>query len=110
VAVDQDVSSQLGMVVYAFNPSTQEVEEGGFLWVRDQLGLQREFQDSQNCSEKLYLEESKNNNNNNNNKKPKKPTKQTKRYKLSVMLQNHVCLPDARLPTTMVMDSTFLKL
>ena len=31
VAVDQDVSSQLGMVVYAFNPSTQEVEEGGFL-------------------------------------------------------------------------------
>jgi hypothetical protein len=35
------------MVVCAFNPSTQETEAGGSLWVQGQLGLQSEFQDSQ---------------------------------------------------------------
>jgi hypothetical protein len=38
-----------GMVVHAFNPSTQEEEAGGF---QGQPGLQSEFQDSQGYTEK----------------------------------------------------------
>jgi hypothetical protein len=44
----------LGMVVYAFNPSTWEAEAGGF------LSLQSEFQDSQGYTEKPCLEKQKN--------------------------------------------------
>jgi hypothetical protein len=43
-----------GVVVHAFNPSTWEAEAGGF-WVRGQPGLQSEFQDSQNYTEKPCL-------------------------------------------------------
>ena len=32
------------MVAQAFNPSTWDVEAGGFLWVQDQPGLQSKFQ------------------------------------------------------------------
>jgi len=37
------------MVVYAFNPSTQEAEADLPLWVSGQPGLQREFQNKQSC-------------------------------------------------------------
>ena len=33
------------VVVHAFNPSTWEAEADGSLWVQDQPGLQKEFQD-----------------------------------------------------------------
>jgi hypothetical protein len=47
--------SKLGLVVHAFNPSTQEVEaEAG------QPGLQSEFQDSQGYTEKPCLKKPKN--------------------------------------------------
>ena len=42
-------------MVYAFNPSTQDAEAGGFLCVQGQSGLQSEFQDSQGYTEKLCL-------------------------------------------------------
>ena len=35
------------MVAHIFNPSTQEAEAGGSLWVRGQPGLYNEFQDNQ---------------------------------------------------------------
>jgi hypothetical protein len=44
----------MGMVVHAFNPSTQEAEAGGFLSSRP-AGLQSEFQDSQGYTEKPCL-------------------------------------------------------
>jgi hypothetical protein len=40
----------------AFNPSTQEAEAGGFLWVWGQPRLQNKFQDSQGYIEKLCFE------------------------------------------------------
>jgi hypothetical protein len=43
------------MVVNAFNPSTWEAEFEDF-WVWSQPGLQSEFQDSQDYTEKLCLE------------------------------------------------------
>jgi hypothetical protein len=46
-------------VAHAFNPSTWEVEAGGFLRVRGQPGLQSEFQDSQGYTEKPCLEKPK---------------------------------------------------
>ena len=43
------------MVVYTFNPSTQEAEEGEFLWVQGQPGLLSKLQDRlQNYPEKLF--------------------------------------------------------
>ena len=49
-----------GGVVHTFNPSTQEAEAGGSLWVQDQPGLHSEFQDSQGCyTEKSCLEKKK---------------------------------------------------
>jgi hypothetical protein len=44
------------VVAHAFNPSTQETEADGSLWVRDQPGLQSEIQDSQGYKEKHCLE------------------------------------------------------
>ena len=44
-----NIKRGLGMVVKSFNPSTQEAEAGGSLWVQGQPGLQSEFQDSQGC-------------------------------------------------------------
>jgi hypothetical protein len=41
------------MLVCAFNPSTQEANAGGSLWVQDQPGLQSEFQDCQSYVETL---------------------------------------------------------
>ena len=90
MAADQDVGSQLDMVVYAFNPKTQEVEAGGSLWVWGQLGLQREFQDSQNYTEKPYPEKPETKTNK--QTKNKNPTNQTKGCKLSVPLLKP-CLP-----------------
>ena len=43
------------MVAHAFNPSTWEAEAGEF-WVQVQPGLQIEFQDSQDYTEKPCLE------------------------------------------------------
>jgi hypothetical protein len=46
-----------GSSLYDFNPNSQEAEAGGSLGVLGQLGLQREFQDSQGCyTEKPCLE------------------------------------------------------
>ena len=46
-----------GVVAHTFNPSTQELEADGYLWVWGQPGLQSEFQDSQgNYTEKPCLE------------------------------------------------------
>jgi hypothetical protein len=60
--------TRLGVVVHAFNPSTQEAEAGG-VW--GQPGLQSEFQDSQGYTERSCLKQTNkqtNENNNNNNK------------------------------------------
>ena len=43
-------------MVHIFNPSTWEAETGGSLWVWGQPGLQSEFQDSQDYTEKPCLE------------------------------------------------------
>ena len=40
------------VVAHAFNPSTQEAEASGSLYVQVQPGLQSEFQDSQGYTEK----------------------------------------------------------
>ena len=40
------------VVVHIFNPSTQETEAGGSLWVQGQPGLQSELLDSQGYAEK----------------------------------------------------------
>jgi hypothetical protein len=47
-------------VANAFSPSTQEVDEGGSLRVRNQSGLQSEFQNSQGYTEEPILEKIKN--------------------------------------------------
>jgi hypothetical protein len=47
------------MVAHAFNPSTWEAEAGGFLSSRGQPGLQSEFQDIQDYTEKPCLEKQK---------------------------------------------------
>ena len=39
----------------AYNPSTQEAEAGGSLWVQSQPRLQSEFQDNQGYTEKPWL-------------------------------------------------------
>jgi len=39
-------------VVHASNPSAQEAESGGSLWIRGQPCLQSEVQVSKGCSEK----------------------------------------------------------
>jgi hypothetical protein len=44
------------MVARAFNSSTWEVEAGRSLWVWGQSGLQKEFQDSQDYTEKPCFE------------------------------------------------------
>jgi hypothetical protein len=41
------VMIELTTNLYSSNPSTQEAEAGGSLWVQGQSGLQNEFQDSQ---------------------------------------------------------------
>ena len=45
---------------HAFNPNTLEAEAGGSLWVQGHPGLQKKFQDSQDCFlEKPWLEKPK---------------------------------------------------
>ena len=40
--LNQEIQSkELSMVADTFNPSIQEAEAGGYLWVQDQPGLQR---------------------------------------------------------------------
>jgi hypothetical protein len=48
-----------GVVAHTFNPSTWEAEVGENFWVRGQPGLQSEFQDSQDYTEKPCLEKTK---------------------------------------------------
>jgi hypothetical protein len=55
---------KLGAVVHDFNPSTWEAEAGGFLSFRGQCGLQSEFQDSQDYTEKPCLKKQKTKNKN----------------------------------------------
>jgi hypothetical protein len=43
------------VVAHTFNPSTQEAEAGGSLWVWGQPDLYSEFQGSQSYSEKPWL-------------------------------------------------------
>lgn len=43
------------MVVHALNPTTQEAETGGFLWVQGQPGLHKELQENQSYTERLNL-------------------------------------------------------
>jgi hypothetical protein len=68
----------LGVVAYAFNPSTGEAEAGGFLssrpaWSTEWVpGLQSEFQDNQGYTEKPCLENKQTN-------KTKNKTKQNKK-------------------------------
>jgi hypothetical protein len=50
---------QPGVVAHTFSPSTREAEAGGFLSSRPQSGLQSEFQDSQDYTEKPCLEKPK---------------------------------------------------
>jgi hypothetical protein len=69
--VNQERTSELGVVAHSFNPSTQEAEVGGF---RDQRGLQSEFQDNQDYTEKPCLEKP---------KKKKKKKNQTSGLSLS---------------------------
>ena len=53
-------SSKPGVMVHAFNPSTQEAEAGGSLiWVEASLVYMREFQDIQGYIEKPCLEKPK---------------------------------------------------
>ena len=47
-----------GVVAHAFNPSTQRQRQADF-WVRGQPGLQSEFQDSQDYTEKPCLRKKK---------------------------------------------------
>jgi hypothetical protein len=65
-------NAKLGIVVNAFNLSTQEAEAGGFLQGGGQPGLQSEFQDSQGDTEKPCLKTTtiKENQPNNQTKKP----------------------------------------
>lgn len=43
------------MAAHAFNQNTWRQNTGGYLWVRGQPDLQREFQNSRGCTEKLCL-------------------------------------------------------
>ena len=45
------------VVAHAFNPSTQEAEAGGSLWVQGQPDLWSEFQESQDYKEKPWLKQ-----------------------------------------------------
>jgi hypothetical protein len=47
------------VVTHTFNPSTQEAETSGSLWVQGQPDLQSEFQDNQDYTEKPCLKEKK---------------------------------------------------
>jgi hypothetical protein len=58
---------KLGMVAHAFNPKLGRQRQANF-WVRGQPGLQSEFQDSQDYTEKPCLD-----------KKQKQKTKQNKK-------------------------------
>ena len=57
---------------HTFNPSTQDVEAGGSLWVRGQHSLHSKFQDSQSYVVRPCLAKQKTKNKNKNKKKPKK--------------------------------------
>jgi len=45
----------LSVMTYTFNPSTQEEETGGVLWILGQYGLHREFQTSWAYTERHSL-------------------------------------------------------
>jgi hypothetical protein len=47
------------MVTQAFNPSKQEAEAGGSLWIWSQSDLQGKFQDSQSYTEKAVSKQNK---------------------------------------------------
>jgi hypothetical protein len=52
------LNSELGVVAHAFNPALGRQRQVDF-WVRGQPGLQSEFQDSQDYTEKPCLEKPK---------------------------------------------------
>ena len=72
------------MVALAFNPSTREAEAGDF-WVRGQPGLQSEFQDSQDYTEKPCLKKTKNKKQKNKKQKTNKKTNKTKQRTLTAL-------------------------
>ena len=59
ICLSQITIAQLVRVVHAFNPSTQDTEEGGSLWGFGQPGLQIKFQDHQDYIQKPCLENKK---------------------------------------------------
>jgi hypothetical protein len=86
-----------GMVVHAFNPSTQEAEAGRFLSSRP--GLQSEFQDSQGYTEKPCLEKTK-----------KQTNKQTKRMSTQGLYDGAKCRGSPRgLKTLRPLKSTLVE-
>jgi hypothetical protein len=54
-SISRNANTEPGVVAHAFNPSTREIEAGGFLSSRPR-GLQSECQDSQGYTEKPCLE------------------------------------------------------
>jgi hypothetical protein len=80
------------VVAHAFNPSTWEVEAGRFLSLRPP-GLQREFQDSQDYTEKPCLEKT---NKQTNKQTPNQTNKQKNlnERRIKYSLSNGLCIKD----------------
>ena len=81
-------------MAHAFNPSTGEAEAGESLWVQDQAGLQSEFQDSQDYTEKTSLKKqtNKKKTKQKNKKTKKKPKNKKQKQTTKPTKQNHVSL------------------
>ena len=71
------------MVLCVFDPSTQEAEADGPLWIWGQSGLHSDFQDSQSYIVRLYLEEKTNKQENQNKQTNKKQKIKNKKVSAS---------------------------